>query len=83
MKTKEEITAVVVKTIRDFGGVADSIDASTTFEDIGFDSLDRVELTMGLEDAFDMVPTGPDWWNEQRWKTVGDAVDEVSAKLGA
>ena len=48
-----------------------------TFEDLGFDSLDTVELVMALEEAFDIeIPDEA----AEGITTVGDAVKYIEDK---
>ena len=54
-----------------FGVEADSISMDTSFEDLGADSLDVVDLVMTLEDEFDMEIPDEDIENV---RTVGDIV---------
>lgn len=49
-------------------------------EDLDADSLDLVELVMALEDEFDITVEEDEL---EDIKTVGQAFDMVSAKLGA
>lgn len=59
---------------------ADQVVDQATFEgDLGADSLDMVELTMALEDAF-MVEITDD--EAVTIRTVADALALVGAKLG-
>ena len=58
----------------------DSIDMDTSFtDDLGADSLDVVELTMALEEEFDIPETD----EEVLYKliTVGDVFKYISSKI--
>lgn len=56
---------------------ADSITAETSFvDDLGADSLDVVELTMALEDEFELPEVSDD--DLKKIQTVGDLVDYVA-----
>ncbi len=58
----------------------DSIDMDTSFtDDLGADSLDVVELTMALEEEFDI----PETEEEVLYKlvTVGDVFKYISSKI--
>jgi acyl carrier protein len=58
----------------------DSIDMDTSFtDDLGADSLDVVELTMALEEEFDIPETD----EEDLYKlvTVGDVFKYISSKI--
>jgi acyl carrier protein len=60
--------------ISDFGVPAEEIDPAATFEALGLDSLDIVELTLALEDR-----TGVKLGDEdlEQVRTVQDAIDKV------
>lgn len=65
------------------GELADSklIEPTTRLtEDLGFDSLDRAELALQLEDSFFLNTGGPTISDEhaQGWRTVQEVVDCVS-----
>ncbi len=51
-----------------------------TFEDLGADSLDTVELVMALEEEFDQEIPDED---AEKIRTVGDAVKYIQGKMGA
>lgn len=57
---------------------ADEVSQDATFEDLGLDSLDLVDLTLAVEES-----TGVKLEDEELEdvKTVGDAVDKAAAKL--
>jgi NADH dehydrogenase (ubiquinone) 1 alpha/beta subcomplex 1, acyl-carrier protein len=46
--------------------------------DLSFDELDRVELAMELEEAFDIEVTDAE---AEAWSTVGSVIDLVAAKV--
>ncbi len=51
--------------------------AERSFDDLGFDSLDKVEFVMGIEDEFGIeVPDG-EW---EPWSTIREAIDLVESK---
>jgi len=58
----------------------DSIALETSFEDLGADSLDIVELSMALEEEFDVGEMGDD--DLSNVATIGDLVRYISEKLG-
>ena len=55
---------------------ADEITRETTFEPLGIDSLDTVEMVMDLESEL-----GVDLEMEEKLNTVGELVDFVESKL--
>ena len=55
---------------------ADEITRETTFESLGIDSLDTVEMVMDLEEEL-----GVDLELEEKVNTVGELVDFVESKL--
>ena len=59
MNVLEELKAIV----NDYKGEELTIAAETTFEDLGFDSLDKVDLMMQIEEKF--------------VNTVGDLVKKI------
>ena len=65
-----------------FGVEADTISMETTFEDdLGADSLDFVELSMALEEEFDVGEMAED--DMGGITTVGDLVKYLQSKLDA
>lgn len=65
-----------------FGVEADTISMETTFEDdLGADSLDIVELSMALEEEFDVGEMAEDELSTVT--TVGDLVRYLQNKLDA
>jgi acyl carrier protein len=61
----------------DFGVPADEISAEATFEALGLDSLDIVELTLALEDRTG-IKLGDD--DLEQVRSVQDAIDKVREK---
>lgn len=58
----------------------DQIKPEASFvEDLGADSLDIVELIMGIEEEFDIEIPDED---AEKLATVGDAINYVKGKLG-
>ncbi|EHM10115.1 acyl carrier protein [Thermanaerovibrio velox DSM 12556] len=58
----------------------DQIKPEASFvEDLGADSLDIVELIMGIEEEFDIEIPDED---AEKLATVGDAINYVKSKLG-
>jgi acyl carrier protein len=61
----------------DFGVPAEEISADSTFEALGLDSLDIVELTLALEDRTG-IKLGDD--DLEQVRSVQDAIDKVREK---
>ncbi|MCD7947355.1 MAG: acyl carrier protein [Oscillospiraceae bacterium] len=57
----------------------ESISMDTTFEELGADSLDIVELTMALEEEFGVEEMSEE--DLAKIATVGDLVNYLTAKL--
>ncbi len=55
---------------------ADDIARDTTFESLGIDSLDTVEMVMDLEEEL-----GVDLEMEEKVNTVGELVDFIESRL--
>ncbi len=71
----KEIAEIIAE---QFGVEMDSITMDTTFEeDLGADSIDIVELSMALEDAFDVGEMSED--DLGNITTVGDLVQYIQA----
>lgn len=62
-----------------FGVEADSISMDTSFEDLGADSLDIVELTMAVEEEFGLENMDED--DLSGVATVADLVRYLKSKL--
>ena len=75
--TTEQVEARVVETLASFGPEASQITRDATFEQLDIDSLDLVELAQIVEDEYGVVLKGDDM---KELKTVGDAVDLISAR---
>ncbi|HEV2296838.1 MAG TPA: acyl carrier protein [Tepidisphaeraceae bacterium] len=74
--TKQQIEAAVLRVVAERGGVpATDLTRETHFrDDLNFDSLDLVELTMSLEEEFELsIPDG----EAEKLITVGEVVDCV------
>ncbi len=75
--SQEIMDTFVAILTEDFDIPADEISRDATFEDLGMDSLDVVDLTLAVEER-----TGVKLEDEELEdvKTVGDAVDKAAAK---
>ena len=74
---KELITKDVIEIIENFCCSNEEISTEAKISDIGLDSLDMVEITMGLEERFDVSIEDEEIANV---KTVSDIVELVIAK---
>ena len=63
-----------------FGMEPDEINEDTTFEDLGADSVDLVELSMSLEEEFGIDEMGEE--DIASIHNVGDLVNYLQGKLG-
>lgn len=73
----EKVASVVAE---QFSVELNSVSMETTFEDLGADSIDVVELTMALEEEFEIGEMGDE--ELAGVASIGDLVDFISAKLG-
>ena len=72
----EKIAALLAE---QFGVEADSITMDTSFEDLGADSLDIVELTIAVEEEFGLENMDED--DLSGISVVGDLVNYLKTKL--
>ena len=77
---EQEMREAMPSIIADYTGV--SIDRCVSearfIEDLGCDSLDIVEITMGLEERFDCMISDDEM---EKVQTVGDASNLLAAKI--
>jgi acyl carrier protein len=79
MKTKQEVKEKATSIIQDFLFIEEEINEEKNLkEDIGLDSLDAVELTMFIEEEFDIEIEDDEIL---KGKTFGDVVDLICKKL--
>ncbi|AEB11589.1 acyl carrier protein [Marinithermus hydrothermalis] len=77
MNVFEQVKEVIAEKL---GVEEDQITLESRFiEDLGADSLDTVELIMGLEDKFGLEISDED---AEKIRTVKDAVEYIESKLG-
>lgn len=75
MAAFEDVKAVIVEKL---GADADKVTMDASFvDDLGADSLETVELIMGLEDKFGLTIADED---AEKIRTVGDAVKFIESK---
>ena len=75
--TYERVRKVVVDRLK---ASEDEVSANASFiEDLGADSLDVVDLVMGLEEEFDIEIPDED---AEKIQTVGAAVEYIDQKTG-
>lgn len=76
---EEVVARRVIEITKEFSGVTTiDITRDTTFEQLGFDTLDTIEYTLEIEEEF-LVQIPDDEAMEAR--TVGDIVDAVLKKI--
>lgn len=76
--TLERVKKVVVDRLK---VSEDEVSANASFiEDLGADSLDVVDLVMGLEEEFDVEIPDED---AEKIQTVGQAVEYIDQKTGS
>jgi len=81
--THEEIFATLKSLVADQFGISESdVTLATSYDDIGADSVDLVELSMSLEDEFGLSEELSED-DVASLKTVGDTVNFIASKLNA
>ena len=75
--TTEQVEALVVDTLAQFGPERDELQRDATFEELDLDSLDLAELSQVVDENFGVRLKGDD---VQNIKTIGDAIDLVVAR---
>ena len=75
--TTEQVEALVVDTLAQFGLERDELRRDATFEELDLDSLDLAELSQVVDENFGVRLKGDD---VQNIKTIGDAIDLVVAR---
>lgn len=71
----DTIEAEVIGLLRTYTGRARIMGTDRLTEDLGLDSLDRVELAMDVEETFDIAINDDD---SEGWTTVGSIVAYVT-----
>ena len=81
--THEEIFATLKTMIADQFGVSEGdVTLATSYDDLGADSVDLVELSMSMEDEFGLSEELSED-DVASLKTVGDTVNFLVSKLNA
>lgn len=76
----ESIKEKVMKVLDEqLGPFTIEITDASSFDDLGADSLDKVEIVMQLEDAYEVSVTDEDI---EKMKTVADIVSYLEEKTG-
>ena len=78
--TPTDIETTVMESLKTFGADPDDITRDATWESIDVDSLDLAELAQIVEDEHGVKMDGEDM---QKIKTVGDAIDFITAEKAA
>ena len=77
--TRDAIQTRVFAALEEFGAEPDALALDATFESLDVDSLDLVELGQIVHDEYGVEIKGEDM---PKLKTVGDAVELISARAG-
>ena len=76
----ESIEERIRRVVADTNGLLHAeITLDATFDELGFDDLDSVELVMAVEKEFGIAVPDEDF---EKWNCVRDALDYVTEKLG-
>lgn len=80
--TTEDLGSKIKGIVREQLGIKEDreITEKSTLDDLGADSLDKVELVMALETEFKIEILDEE---AEKVRTVGDAVELIRAKQGA
>ncbi len=76
--TPQDIETTVIENLVSFGAEPDAVTREATLDDIDVDSLDLVELTQVVEEAYDIDLDGADF---KSIKTVGDVIDLIVGRV--
>ncbi|MDP2712024.1 MAG: acyl carrier protein [Solirubrobacteraceae bacterium] len=74
----KDIEAMVIDSLATFGADPDVLSRDATLEEVDVDSLDLVELTQVVEEAYEIDLDNADF---KQIKTVGDIVDLVVERV--
>lgn len=78
--TKTDVVEALRELLGEFEVEPDDVSAAAEFEALGLDSLDLVELSVKVEDAYEIDISEEDL---EPVRTVGDAADVVVKKVEA
>ena len=78
--TTEAVEATVVNALKEFGADEELLTREATFEELDVDSLDLAELAQIVEEEYGVQLKGAD---VAELKTVGDAIDLITARAAA
>jgi acyl carrier protein len=78
--TKEQIEERVVEALVSFGAEREAIDREATWDPLGVDSLDLVEMAQIVEEEYGVQIREEDM---KDLRTVGDAIDYVAKRAGS
>lgn len=76
----DAVETTVMESLKTFGAKPDDITRDATWEELDVDSLDLTELAQVVEDQHGVKMEGDDM---KEIKTVGDAIDFITAKKAA
>jgi acyl carrier protein len=76
-KQKEEISLIILKHYK-INKVLDIKPNLKFKQDLGFDSIDLIELIMEIEEHFDIIISDSDW---ERIEIVGDTYEAINNKI--
>lgn len=68
-----EIKTKLAEILREYKGGDIAVDEQTTFDQLGFDSLDKVELLMKIEEEFGIM-----FEDDLQVDTVGQLVEKIT-----
>jgi acyl carrier protein len=71
--TEQEIQEKLFKRLREYKGKEIDLKLDTTFDELGFDSLDKVEMLMELEEEY-----GVTFDDDLQVATLGELIKKIS-----
>ena len=78
---KTDVAEKVIQIVSEKAAISkDKLTLTSSFtQDLGFDSLARMDLVVALEDAFQLTIPDED---AEKVKTIGDAVSYIKKRMG-